>query len=145
MWNIYFLLADVNVATTAEFLFISGTPMNTTDTPAANTMQEPQSNSTMAPFNSTLTSTTAALSYTDSVSDNSSHAQISSAPYTSVSPTVESPLPLTTCCKTCFNLLIKANESFLFISHSSCCFEINDLILSNYYFLFFSTSRGIRD
>lgn len=129
-WNIYFFLADVNVATTTEFLFISGTPMNTTDTPAANTTQEPQSNSTMASFSSTLTSTTTALSYTDSVPDNSSHAQTSSAPYTSVSTTVELPQPLTTCCKTCFNFLIKANESFLFISHSSCCFEINYLILS---------------
>lgn len=88
--------------------------MSTADTPAANTTQEPQSNGTMAPFNSALTSTTAALGYTDAVPDNSSPAQTSSAPYTSVSTTVESPQQRTTCCKTRSDFLMKANDSFFY-------------------------------
>ncbi|XP_070700102.1 uromodulin-like 1 [Pempheris klunzingeri] len=73
--------------------------MNTTYIPAFKTTQDPLGNSTMGIFNSTETSMTTALSNASSVPYNSSDAQqwTDSAPYSSVSSTVESPLPTTTC------------------------------------------------
>ncbi|XP_067463504.1 uromodulin-like 1 [Thunnus thynnus] len=104
--------ADITVWTTTEAPLTSLPPMNMTLTPASNTTHDPTGNSTMGIFNSTETNmTTSALSNTSSVSYNSSHAPhwTSPAPYTSMSSTVESPLPTTTCSPPSISSLELAN------------------------------------
>ncbi|TMS13806.1 Uromodulin-like 1 [Larimichthys crocea] len=87
------------VSTTTEPPLTYLPPMNTTYTLTSSTTQNLQGSSTMDLFNSTGTSMTTALSNTSHVTYNSSHVPqwTSSALYTSMSSTVESTLPTTTC------------------------------------------------
>ncbi|XP_028451674.1 uromodulin-like 1 [Perca flavescens] len=91
--------ADVRMATTPEPLLTYLPPMNTSYTTAFNSTQDPVGNHTMGVFNSTETSVTTALSNTSPVPYNSSDAPqwTGAAPHSSMSTTVESPLPTTTC------------------------------------------------
>ncbi|XP_040007128.1 uromodulin-like 1 [Xiphias gladius] len=92
-------IADVTVWTTTETPLTYLPSMNTTYTPASNTTLDPPGNSTVGIFTSSEISMTTALTNTSSVPYNSSHTPqwISSAPHTSMSSTVELPLPTTTC------------------------------------------------
>ncbi|XP_044079355.1 uromodulin-like 1 [Siniperca chuatsi] len=103
--------AYARVSTTTEPPLTYLPPMNTTYTLASNITQNPPDNSTMGIFNSTETSMAATLSNTSSVPYNSSHAPqwTSSAPYTSMSSAVESPLPTTTCSPPSITSLWSAN------------------------------------
>ncbi|XP_031166762.1 uromodulin-like 1 [Sander lucioperca] len=91
--------ADVRMATTPEPPLTYLPPMNTSYTTAFNSTQDPLGNRTMGVFNSTETSVTTALINTSPVPYNSSDAPqwTGAAPHSSMSPTVESPLPTTTC------------------------------------------------
>ncbi|KAF1378916.1 hypothetical protein PFLUV_G00195460 [Perca fluviatilis] len=91
--------ADVRMATTPEPLLTYLPPTNTSYTTAFNSTQDPLGNRTMGVFNSTGTSVTTALSNTSPVPYNSSAAAqwTGAAPHSSMSTTVESPLPTTTC------------------------------------------------
>ncbi|XP_033954387.1 uromodulin-like 1 [Pseudochaenichthys georgianus] len=89
--------ADVRV--TPEPCLTSVPPMNTTTVSASNSTQEHVRNITEGSFSSTGTSMPTAQSNTSTVAYNSSNAPqwTSSAPYSSLRSTVESPLPTTTC------------------------------------------------
>ncbi|XP_035808679.2 uromodulin-like 1 isoform X2 [Amphiprion ocellaris] len=102
--------ADVRESTTEPLLTYP--PLtNTAFTPASNTTQEPPGNNFTGIFNSSENSMTTALTNTTSVPYNSSHAQLwtSSPPNTSMSSTVESLLPTTTCPPPSISSLLAAN------------------------------------
>ncbi len=103
-----FFLDDSRVSSTTELPLTYLPPMNTTYIPAS----QPPGNSTVGILNSTETSMTTALSNTSSVPYNSSHVQewTSSALYTTMSSTVQSPLPTTTCCKKYFIFISRLLE-----------------------------------
>ncbi len=128
-----FLTADVGLSTTTEPLLTFLPPINTTYSPAPSTTQDPLGYSITALLNSTETDETTTLSNTSSVPYNSSDALqwTSSAPYTSMSSTVESPLPATTCCKKYFifisGLLAVKYPHVIYMPKTS--FERNCLIL----------------
>ncbi|AWP00480.1 putative uromodulin-like 1 [Scophthalmus maximus] len=103
-------------------------PMNTTYTPASNTTQAPPGNSTTGTFNSSEISMTTALSNTSSVSYNTSHALqwTTSAPYISMSSTVEIPLPTTTCSPPNITALTSSN-----VTGTSFCVYWSSQFLTN--------------
>lgn len=107
-----FFLADASVSSTIEPPLTYLPPVNTTYTPVSNSTQGPPGHSTVGIFNSTETSVTTALSNTSSVHYNSSHALpwTSSALYTSMGSTVQSPLPTTTCCKKYFIFISRLHK-----------------------------------
>ncbi|KAF0038689.1 hypothetical protein F2P81_009173 [Scophthalmus maximus] len=103
-------------------------PMNTTYTPASNTTHAPPGNSTTGTFNSSEISMTTALSNTSSVSYNTSHALqwTTSAPYISMSSTVEIPLPTTTCSPPNITALTSSN-----VTGTSFCVYWSSQFLTN--------------
>ncbi|XP_035483081.2 uromodulin-like 1 [Scophthalmus maximus] len=103
-------------------------PMNTTYTPASNTTQAPPGNSTTGTFNSSEIRMTTALSNTSSVSYNTSHALqwTTSAPYISMSSTVEIPLPTTTCSPPNITALTSSN-----VTGTSFCVYWSSQFLTN--------------
>ncbi|XP_045896630.1 uromodulin-like 1 [Micropterus dolomieu] len=119
--------ADARVSTTTEPPLTYLPPMNATYSPASTTTQDPPGNSTIGISSSTEPNMTA-LSNTSYVSYNSSHALqwTSSAPYTSMSSTVESPLPTTTCSPPSITSLWSANVTGTsFCVHWSSQFQTN--------------------
>ncbi|XP_070838553.1 uromodulin-like 1 [Chaetodon trifascialis] len=103
--------ADIRVSATTEPPLTYLPPKSTTFTPASNTTQDPLRTNTTGLFDSIETSTTASLTNTSSVPYNTSHALqwTSSAPSTSMSSTVESPLPTATCAPPSITSLWSAN------------------------------------
>ncbi|XP_076606246.1 uromodulin-like 1 [Chaetodon auriga] len=129
--------ADIRVLATTEPLLTYLPPKSTTFTPASNTTQDPLRNTTGL-FDSTETSTTASLTNTSSVPYNTSHALqwTSSAPSTSMSSTVESPLPTATCAPPSITSLWSANVTGTsFCVYWSSQFQMNQtyqFVVSNW-------------
>ncbi|XP_041808048.1 uromodulin-like 1 isoform X2 [Chelmon rostratus] len=130
--------ADIRVSTTTEPPLDYLPPKNTTYIPASSTTQDPQGNSTTGLLNATETSTAAPLTNTSPVPYSSSHAPqwTSSAPHTSMSSTIESPLPTATCSPPNITSLWSANVTGTsFCVYWSSQFQMNQtyrLVVSNW-------------